>query len=518
MEPDAILDSAIPAEADRKVGSGNGRVVSPPEDGLLSLAVESGTGVLDEFLREPSPAKALEFWLARQAPNRELRRDQIARLLSRDIARLDALVRSQVNAILHHRGFQRLEASWRGLRFLVDQAPEAENIKIRVLNVSWREVSRDLERALEFDHSQLFHKVYSEEFGTPGGQPFSMLLGDYEVRLRPSAEQPTDDLAVLTRIAAVAAAAFAPFLAAAHPALLDLTSFRELDRPLNLARTFEQVEYLKWRALRQMEDARFVGLVLPRVLMRLPYGDDPGRVDGFRFREDVEGPDCDRYLWGNAVYAFGSVAMRAFHESGWLADIRGVPQDGRGGGLVTGLPVQPFATDGSRAAVKPSVEVEVTDLRDKELSEQGLISLCYCPDTEVAAFYGNQSVQQPKTYDRPAATANARLSAMIQYLLCVSRFAHYIKVIARDKIGAFAEPADCEEYLQRWLLQYTLPDDTTDLETKARFPLREAKVRIRAHPDKPGSYLCVVHLQPHFQLDQVVTAVRLATELAPGSP
>jgi type VI secretion system ImpC/EvpB family protein len=471
--------------------------------------------VLDEFLGGQSPEKALALWLAYRAPNRRLARDQVARLLGRDIARLDALLSEQVNAILHHPDFQRLEASWRGLRFLTEQAPE-ENVKIRVLNVSWKELSRDLDRALEFDHSQLFQKVYCEEFGTPGGEPFSALLGDYEIRLKPSAEQPTDDLAALTKIATVAAAAFAPFVAAAHPALLDLESFTDLEKPLNLPRTFEQLDYVKWRALRDVQDARFVGLVLPRVLQRLPYGDDLFRVDGYRFREDAETPDRRHYLWGNAVYAFGAIVMRAFAESGWLADIRGVPRDGRGGGLVTGLPVQPFATDGQRAAVKPSVEAAITDIQEKELSELGFIPLCHCPDTELAAFYGNQSLQRPKTYDEPAATANARLSAMLQYMLCVARFAHYIKVIARDKVGSFAEPDDLEEYLQGWLLKYTLPDDSADLETKASCPLREAKVQVRAHPGKPGSYLCVIHLQPHFQLDQIATAVRLATELAPA--
>jgi type VI secretion system ImpC/EvpB family protein len=507
MEQQVTLDPEVP-KSGRQLAPGNGASAYP---------VVTPESVLDEFLREPSPAKALGFWVARRAPNARPTREQIARLLSRDIARLDALLSRQVNAILHHPDFQRLEASWRGLRYLTEQAPEGENVKIRVLNVSWKELTRDLERALEFDQSQLFRKVYSEEFGTPGGQPFSVLLGDYEIRLRPSPEQPTDDVAALARISSVAAAAFAPFLVAAHPALLDLTSFTELDRPLNLARTFEQVDYVKWRALRQTEDARFVGLVLPRVLMRMPYGDEPARVDGFRFREDADGPDRARYLWGNAVYAFGSVVMRAFSESGWLADIRGVPRDGRGGGLVSGLPVQNFATDGHGVAAKPSVEAVLSDVQEKALSELGLIPLCHCPDTEVAAFYGNQSLQQPKTYDEPAAMSNARLSAMLQYMLCVARFAHYVKVIARDKVGAFAGPADWEDFLQRWLLRYTLPDEAADLETKARFPLQEAKVQVRAHPGKPGSYLCVVHLRPHFQLDQVATAVRLATELAPAA-
>jgi type VI secretion system ImpC/EvpB family protein len=472
---------------------------------------------LPAFLAEPSPLKAIAYWVDRSRGGRPMTtKRQVEQLLSRDVARLDDLISRQVNAVLHHPEFQKLEASWRGLRYLVDQAGEAENIKVRVLDLSWKELTRDLERALEFDQSQLFRKVYGEEFGTPGGEPYGVLIGDYEVHLRPGPGHPTDDLAVLGMVSQVAAAAFAPFLTAAHPDLLDLGSFTELEKPLNLARIFEQRDYLKWRAFRGTEDARFVGLVLPRVLMRLPYADGAGHVGGFRFHEDVGAPDRSQYLWGNAAYAFAAVLVRAFADCGWLSDIRGVRPGVRGQGLVTGLPVHSFATDKHGVAPKSSTDAHLSPQREKELAELGFIPLCHCPDTELSAFYSNQSVQKPKTYDEPAATANARLSAMLQYMLCTSRFAHYLKVIARDKVGGLAGPGECEALLNRWLMNYITTNDNDDADTKARFPLREARVQVREQPGKPGSYQCVIHLRPHFQLDQVLTTVRLTTELAPG--
>ena len=338
---------------------------------------------------------------------------------------------------------QKLEASWRSLRFLVEQTPEGSNVKIKVLNASWRELTRDLTvRSLEFDQSDLFRKVYNDAFGTPGGEPFSVLLGDYEIRHRSSAEHPYNDLETLDAISGVAAAAFAPFIASAHPSILELQDFAHLERPLDLTRTFDNLEYLKWKAFRNKEDSRFVGLALPHVLARLPYTDDSGRTDGFRFREDVAGLDRKKYLWGNAAYAFGAVLIRSFVETGWLADIRGARRGELSGGLVDGLPVHSFSTDKRGVAPKSSTDAIVTDAQEKELGMLGFIPLCHCQDTELAAFYGNSSVQQPLEYDKNSATLNARMSAMLQYILCASRFAHYLKVMARDRIGTFARASD----------------------------------------------------------------------------
>jgi type VI secretion system ImpC/EvpB family protein len=497
-----------------------GKAARIPEASLLDAILDAPRAgdLLDQFLEAP-PWEALLHWLGPAfCCRRPALKRQIALRLTRDIGRLDALLTRQVNAVIHHPSFQKLEASWRGLHYLVRQTPEGENIKVRVLNITWKELTRDLERAIEFDQSQMFKKVYGEEFGTPGGEPFSVLLGDYEVRHRPGPDHPMDDVATLGSISRVAAAAFAPFIAAAHPALLDLTSFTELELPINLGKTFQQLEYLKWKALRDTEDARFVGLTLPRVLMRLPYKDDASRVDGFRFREDVEGPDRKNYLWGNAAYAFGAILVRAFSEHSWTAAIRGYERGVVGGGLVTGLPVHGFGTDRASVGVKCSTEAIVTDAQEKELGELGFIPLCHCQDTELSAFYGNQSVQKPKVYDELPATVNARLSSMLQYMLCVSRFAHYVKVICRDKVGSFTGPSDCEDYLGNWLLKYTTSNEKAGMELKARYPLREGRVQVREIPGKPGNYMCVVHLRPHFQLDQMVTGVRLVTQLAPTQP
>jgi type VI secretion system ImpC/EvpB family protein len=314
----------------------------------------------------------------------------------------------------------------------------------------------------------------------------------------------------------VAAASFAPMLAGVHPSFFDLESFSDLERPLDLSRTFEQLEYLKWRALRQTEDARFVGLTAPRVLMRLPYVDDGSRADEFRFKEDVEDPSRRQYLWGTAVYAFGAVLIRSFAESGWFASIRGAPRGIDGGGIVTDLPVHSFSTDKVGIAPKVSTDVIVTDAQEKGLGELGFIPLCHCQDSEVSTFYGNQSIQKPQKYDEMPATINARLSSMLQYMFCVARFSHYVKVISRDKLGALNGATECEDYLRKWLMKYTTANDNAGSELKSRYPLREARVELRDRPGKPGSYNCVIHLRPHFQLDQLQMAVKLRTQLAPA--
>jgi type VI secretion system ImpC/EvpB family protein len=495
-------------------------------DDVLEATGPSGqsASLLQRFLRESHVGEAIRQWLgplpSLSAP---ALRQFIAQHLNRDIARLDALLNGQVNAILHHPEFQKLEASWRSLRFLVDQTPEGSNVKIRVLNVSWKELTRDLTvRSLEFDQSQLFRKVYSEEFGAPGGEPFGVLLGDYEIRHKMSADHPYNDVETLGAIAGVAAAAFAPFIAASHPTLLELGSFSELERPLNLTGTFEHLDYLKWKAFRKSEDSRFVGLTLPHVLVRLPYVDDNARTDGFRFREEVGAFDRRNYLWGNAAYAFGAVLIRAFVDSGWLADIRGARRGELGGGVVDGLPVHSFRTDrnGSGISVTPrsSTDTIITDAQEKELGLLGFIPLCYCQDTELSAFYGNQSVQEPQEYDKISATTNARMSAMLQYILCASRFAHYLKVIGRDRIGAFTTAADFQHYLRSWLTAYTTSNDKAAPDLKARYPLREGRVEIEELSDKPGTYGCRIFLRPHYQLDQLASVLRLESTLAPTGP
>lgn len=518
---DAHRSPTTATELHRRSAPSDGRADAP--GGLLGRMLSASEprealGTLERFLAEDAVLPSLRFWLSqRGALGSVASKDDVARLLSRDIAQLDALLSGQVNAILHHPRFQQLEASWRGLEYLVEQADGAENVKIRVLNASWEELARDAERAIEFDQSQLFRKVYTDEFDTPGGEPFGLLIGDYEIRHQPSAEHRIDDVGTLSLVAQVAAAAFAPFVAGAHPAILGLDDFSRLEMPLNLPRSFEQLEYLKWRRFREQEDARFVGLTVPRVLRRLPYDDDGTRIDAFRFREDVAGPDRRKYLWGNAAYAFGAVVIRAYAQCGWLADIRGVQEGLEEGGLVTGLPVHSFNTDRQGIALKTSTDVALTDAQENELGDLGFMALCSCMDTEFSAFYGCPSVQKPRKYDDPAATRNARMSAMLQYMLCASRFAHYVKVMIRDKVGSATEASEVENTVYRWLQRYVTSDSEARPEVKAEYPLREARVEVRERPGKPGLYQAVVHLRPHFQLDELSSTLRLVTELNPGT-
>lgn len=504
------------AEADRSEESSRGLLdavlrMTPADQPAESLPLE-------RFLDASSHIEALAIW----ADATGLARDrttlgQAARLMNRDIARLDAMLSRQVNAILHHPRFQKLEASWRGLKYLVEQIENGSHTQVRILDVSWNTLVRDLDRSIEFDQSQLFKRIYSEEFGTAGGEPYSVLLGDYDIRLRPRRGNPMDDLDAVRSISQVAAAAFTPFIASAHPSLFGLDSFTELQRPLDLTEIYEQPEFTKWRSLRQTEDSRFVGLTLPKILMRLPYEDRGLRADGFRFIEDVSSRGIDSYLWGNAAYAFGAVLIRAYSQSGWLADIRGVRQGADEGGLVAGLPVHSFGTDPRQVAIKSSTDVTITDAQENDLSNLGFLPLCDCSGTEYAAFYSTSSIQKPQVYDDQYATTNAKISTYLHYMLCVSRLAHYLKVIGREKVGSFMEASDCESFLNNWLRQYTTQDEDAPPEIRARYPLREAEVEIREQPGKPGSYYCAVRLQPHYQLDDVASAVTLTTELAPAT-
>ncbi len=471
----------------------------------------------EAFLRESEPVRALVLWLvSRHGNSIPKSRNALLQRLAMDVAHLDNLINGQINAILHHPRFQQLEASWRGLQFLTAKAEGVDRVHIRVFNLSWAEMTRDISRAIEFDQSQLFKKIYSEEFGLAGGEPFGVLLADFEIRHRPKADWPYDDVATLQGLSHIAAAAFAPIVIGAHPTVFGLDRFAGLEMPFDLNATFRGEEYTKWRALRDNEDTRFIGLLLPRTLMRLPYTDDVERSDGFRFREEVHGPDHSRYLWGTAVYAFGSVLIRSFADSGWLADIRGVRRGREEGGLVTELATEWFATNPVGAVPKYPTDVLVTDVQEKELADLGFIPLCTCRDTGWAAFYSNSSFHYPRSYDRVAANVNSRLSAALQYVFCAARFSHYLKVIARDKLGSFLSAEDCERFLQDWLHKYCITSENASTELKAKYPLRDGRVEVRERPGNAGSYFCIMHLRPHFQLDQVATSVKLVTELAPA--
>jgi len=419
------------------------------------------------------------------------------------IADIDALLSSQLNEIMHTPAFQKLEGSWRGLRFLVMSSETSTMLKIKVLNTSKNDLRRDLERASEFDQSGLFKKVYEEEFGTFGGAPFGALIGDYEFSRHPQ------DIGMLEKLSNVAAAAHAPFFAAAGPELFNLDSFTDIGTPRDLAKIFDTVEYAKWKSFRESEDSRFVGLTLPHVLMRLPYGPDTTPVEAFNFKEEVDGKDHSKYLWANAAYALGTRLTDAFARYSWCAAIRGV----EGGGLVEGLPTHTFRTDEGEVALKCPTEIAISDRREKELSDLGFIPLLHCKGRDFAAFFGMQSCQKIRKYDTDAANANARLSSQLQYIMATSRFAHYLKAMMRDKIGSFMERADCESFLNRWISNYVLASDTGTQADKAKYPLREARIEVAEVKGKPGSYRAVAFLRPHFQLDELTASLRLVAEL-----
>jgi type VI secretion system protein ImpD len=423
------------------------------------------------------------------------------------IQRIDDLIGRQLNVILHHRRFQRLESTWRGLHYLAEEVEDLndKHIKIRMLNVSWAAISKDLERASEFDQSQLFIKIYNAEFGHPGGEPFGLLIGDYYINHR-AVNTYSRDVDTLHRLSKVAAAAFAPFITSVDPAIFGLDDFVGLERHLNMERMFQQKEYLSWKTLREDEDTRFVGLVLPRVLLRKPYQENDLCTYPVYFEEETV--RRHHYLWGNASYCFAAMTARAFAQTGWFAEIRGVRQDKTEGGLISGLPRQTFYSN-----TKYATEVCITDKQEKELSDWGFIPLSECKYTEYAAFYDCRSLHRPKRYDRAVANVNAQMSSMLNYILCISRFAHYLKIIARDKVGSFASPSECEQYLQRWIRQYTAAGTDLAPSLKAKYPLRETQVRVLAELGKAGIYRCIMHLKPHGQLDQIEPYLQLTTEL-----
>lgn len=435
--------------------------------------------------------------------------------VDRIIALIDTLLSEQVNAVIHHPRFQALEASWRSLRRLVRTAGSNPRIRVRVLDLRWPELCRDLERTIEFDQSHLFHKIYEEEFGTPGGEPFGLLIGDYHIVHRRGPGRSTDDVAALREMSRIAAAAFAPFIVSVTPEFFGLDSFAELCLPVDLPAIFQLPEYLRWRSFQDTEDSRFIGLVLPRILTRQTYRDDDSRVDQFRFEEECSAHE--QFLWGAGAYGFAGVVLRAFAESGWFTHIRGGILGIEEGGLIPELEIPSFETDHKGVATIFPAEVTIEDRQEAELGELGLIPMVRANGTSLAVFCGNASAQRPKTYDRLTTTVNARLSSMLQYMLCVSRFAHYLKVIGRETLGSVKSAAEVEQRLQSWIGQFVNVNEHASLATMAQYPLREARIEVRELPGKPGSYYCTASLKPHFQLERVETSFRLVTELAAPS-
>jgi len=474
------------------------------EKGLLDQIIEQGRMIRDESQKGWARDVLSEFVKQIMEGTITVSRDT-ERMINARIAQIDKLISMQLNEIMHHPDFQQLEGSWRGLNYLVQNSETGEKLKLRVMNVSKKDLLKDMEKASEFDQSTLFKKIYEEEFGMFGGASYGALIGDYEFGNNPQ------DLSLLEKISQVAAAAHAPFISAASPALFNWDKFEELSGPRDLSKIFQSVEYAKWKSFRESEDSRYVALALPHILMRLPYGQANVPVESFNYEEDVDGTDTSKYLWGNAAYALGTRLTDAFAKYHWTAAIRGV----EGGGLVSGLPVHTFKTDEGDVALKCPTEIAITDRREKEFADLGFIPLVHCKGTDYAAFFSTQTANKAKVYDTESANANARLSSQLQYILAVSRFAHYLKSMMRDKIGSFMTRKNAEDFLNRWIANYVLLDDNAGQEMKAKYPLREARIDVSEIPGKPGAYRAVAFLKPHYQLDELSVSLRLVANLPP---
>ena len=430
--------------------------------------------------------------------------------ISSTINKMDETLSKQLAVIMHQDHFKKLEASWRGLHYLVNNTETSNNLRLKILNISKQTLFKDLSKAAEFDQSNLFKKIYESEFGTPGGEPYGALIGDYEFTHHP------EDIDTLSKLSNIAAAAFCPFISAADPKLFGFSDWSMLSKPRDLEKIFDTVEYAKWRSLRESEDSRFVTLTMPRVLARLPYGHATKSVEEFSYEEapfNNEGKPLplshNDYCWSNAAYVLAARLTHAFAKYGWCTAIRGA----EGGGKVLDLPLHTFTSDDGDVDSTCPTEIGITDRREAELSKLGFLPLCHYKNTDYAVFFGAQSIQKPFKYDRPEATSNAAISARLPYIMATSRFAHYLKVMARDKIGSFMEASDLESWLNRWILNYVNGNAESGQIMKAKYPLAAAKIYVEPIPGKPGAYHAVAWLRPWLQLEELTTSLRLVANI-----
>jgi type VI secretion system protein ImpC len=484
---------------------------APEAEAASESLLESVIAVTPEA--EPDRAKEMLGVLTKQAMEGVVKWDKnVTRTINNAIAAIDETLSKQLAAVMHHPDFQKLEGTWRGFKHLVFESETSTMLKIKVLNASKKDVYTDLDKAVEFDQSQLFKKLYENEFGMAGGEPYGALVGDYEFTGHPQ------DIDMLEKMSNIAASAFCPFVTAAAPQLFGFKSFSELAKPRDLSKIFDTINYTKWRSFRESEDSRFVSLVMPRVLSRLPYGSQTAPVDEFNFEEfelDKKGRPKktahDNYCWMNASYVMGAKLTEAFAKTGWCTAIRGVEN----GGKVEGLPAHVFISDDGDPDLKCPTEIGITDRREKELSDLGFLPLCHFKKTDYSVFFGAQTAQKPKDYGprNTNATANAAISARLPYIMASSRIAHYLKVIGRDKIGSFMEVSDCQDFLENWIADYVSTDPKPSADVKARYPLAEAKIQVEEIPGKPGSYQAVAHLRPWLQMEELTASLRMVAQI-----
>jgi type VI secretion system protein ImpD len=474
---------------------------------------------LQQFLGASADVELLQLWLGNKQFTEllKLHPKRCLEQIQRDIAQLDRTINRQLNAVLHHPEFQRLEASWRGLQYLAESkdrysTPNTQ-LELKVLNVRWRELRNDLDNGEEIEQSQLFKKVYDECFGQAGGDPFTAIIADFEVRPNLTKEHPVDDLAIVRGLAQIGAAAFCPIVLNAHPAMFGIKNFSELRHSINIDVMHNTLEYMSWKKFRESPDSRFVAMAMPRMLMRKPYrgrGSSP-----FPFEEIVS--DKEDYLWGAASFGMGEVLIRAACEGGWFANLRGVKPGYNAGGLVTGCAHDEFTTESPGIALKPLTEIVLSETFERELARAGFLGLCACRDIPAAAYFSSVSVQKPAEYDSEDASQSAKLSSLLNQILCVSRFAHYIKCIARDKIGSGVEREKLEHYLRNWLADYMTPDTDASERIRCEKPLREGQVRVISLPGRPGEYSCIIELAPHYELDDILASMQFRTRLVKPS-
>lgn len=471
-------------------------------DDFLNQVIDNTKAIRRESDRDRMKTQLNNFLAEVTAGTVTVSSDLIGSIEQR-ISAIDELLSSQVSLIIHAPEFQKKESSWRGLHKLV-QTSITENTQVRVLQCTKQELIKDFKSASDFDQSMLFKCVYESEYGTFGGTPFSSFIGDFEFDNTPQ------DINLLEQISHVAAAAHAPFLSAIAPGMLSMQDFSELPRPRDMAKLFETTDYARWRSFRQNDDSRYIGLTLPRVLGRMPYGSKTIPAETFCFEEQInENESGSDYLWMNSAWELAGKIVESFEEYGWCASIRGV----EGGGLVQSLPAYNYTSISGERTMQCPTQVAISDRREKELSDLGFIPLVHCKGTDYAAFFAVQSANKPRLYNSDQANANARLSSQLPYILATSRFAHYLKSIVRDKVGSFMSRSECEEYLQKWIMQYVVASDNAGPETKARFPLREAQIDVVEVPGFPGTYRAIAWLKPHFQLEGLSMSLRLVADL-----
>lgn len=495
----------------------------PLRDAVLAgqfFARHNAAGEVAAFVASDDAATHLRMWFGPEwlaqlqaAPNP---RGRLRAAIDRDIAAIDAMVSRQLDAVLHQPRLRRLEGSWRGLQWLVGRLPASGNkVRLKLFQARWQEICRDLERALEFDQSHLFRKIHEEQFGMAGGEPFGLIAGDYEVRHRPGPQSPTDDISALSGLAGVAAAAFAPTILGAAPELLGMDSFSDMSPSLDLGSILQGPLYQRWRQSAAQDDLRFIGIALPRVLGRAPWADDGSRADRFRFHHHCA--TAAERIWTSPVYGFAAAAIRAFDRYAWPAEVRGADVSEEAyGGVLDQLPFERFHSDlPDEAPARPPLEVVLTDEQENQVSDARLIPLSGLDGLPEASFGALPSLHRPPRMSTTVAEANQRISAQLNTMLCVSRFAHCVKLMGRDMIGSYLDPSDVESRLQLWLNKFIGGGSLANAEVTARYPLQEARVEVREHRGRPGIYNCTVHLKPHHQLDEIGASFRLVTEFAP---